>query len=111
MNYPEVKPAQSRNQSQWIVSDIKGIEHEDSMPPWQGEAGQMIVSFFPSGGSAQNQGFQNWKQMGIWYQGLTSGRRDTSPELREKVGLLRASPSTHPSEMKTLGDVPQREIR
>ncbi len=66
MNYPEAKPAQSGNQPQWIVSDIKGIKHEDSMPPWQGVAGQMIVSFFPPGGSAQNQGFQNWKQMGIW---------------------------------------------
>src|SRR6267378_1661849 len=81
MNYPEAKPAQSGNQSQWVVSDVQGIKHENNMPPWQGVAGQMIVSFFPPGGLAQNQGFQNWKQMGIWYQGLTSGRRDASPEV------------------------------
>ena len=111
MNYPEVKPAQSGNQSQWIVSDIKGIKHEDSMPPWQGVAGQMIVSFFPSGGSAQNQGFQNWKQMGIWYQGLTSGRRDASPELKQKAASLTASASTPSAKMKALGEFAQRDIR
>jgi Domain of Unknown Function with PDB structure (DUF3857)/Transglutaminase-like superfamily len=111
MNYPEVKPTQSGNQSQWIVSDIKGIKHEDSMPPWQGVAGQMIVSFFPPGSSAQNQGFQNWKQMGIWYQGLTSGRRDASPELKQKVASLTASASAPAAKMKALGEFAQRDIR
>jgi uncharacterized protein DUF3857/transglutaminase superfamily protein len=111
MNYPEVKPAQSGNQSQWMVSEVKGIKHEDSMPPWQGIAGQMIVSFFPPGGSAQNQGFQSWKQMGIWYQGLTSGRRDASPELKQKVASLTSSASTPLAKMKTLGEFAQRDIR
>jgi len=81
------------------------------MPPWQGVAGQMIVSFFPSGGSAQNQGFQNWKQMGIWYQGLTSGRRDASPELKQKAASLTASASTPSAKMKALGEFAQRDIR
>ncbi len=111
MNYPEAKPAQSGNQSQWVVSEVQGIKHENNMPPWQGVAGQMIVSFFPSGGSAQNQGFQNWKQMGIWYQGLTSGRRDASPELKQKVASLTSSTSTPLAKMKTLGDFAQRDIR
>jgi hypothetical protein len=111
MNYPEAKPAQSGNQSQWVVSEVKGIKHENNMPPWQGVAGQMIVSFFPPGGSAQNQGFQNWKQMGIWYQGLTSGRRDASPELKQKVASLTTSASTPLAKMKTLGDFAQRDIR
>jgi len=111
MNYPEAKPAQSVNQSQWVVSEVQGIKHENNMPPWQGVAGQMIVSFFPPGGLAQNQGFQNWKQMGIWYQGLTSGRRDASPELKQKVASLTTSASTPLAKMKTLGDFAQRDIR
>ena len=111
MNYPEAKPAQSVNQSQWVVSEVQGIKHENNMPPWQGVAGQMIVSFFPPGGLAQNQGFQNWKQMGIWYQGLTSGRRDASPELKQKVASLTSSTSTPLARMKTLGDFAQRDIR
>lgn len=111
MNYPEAKPAQSGNQSQWAVSEVKGIKHEGNMPPWQGVAGQMIVSFFPPGGSAQNQGFQNWKQMGIWYQGLTSGRRDASPELKQKVVSLTTSASTPLAKMKAVGEFAQRDIR
>ncbi len=111
MNYPEAKPAQSGNQSQWVVSEVKGIKHEDNMPPWQGVAGQMIVSFFPPGGSAQNQGFQNWKQMGTWYQGLTSGRRDASPELKQKVASLTSSAGTPLAKMKVIGDFAQRDIR
>jgi len=111
MNYPEAKPAQSGNQSQWVVSEVKGIKHEENMPPWQGVAGQMIVSFFPPGGAAQNQGFQNWKQMGTWYQGLTSGRRDASPELKQKVASLTSSAGTPLAKMKALGDFTQRDIR
>jgi len=104
MNYPESKPVQSGNQSQWVVTEVKGIKHEDNMPPWQGVAGQMIVSFFPPGGSAQNQGFQDWKQMGIWYRGLTSGRRDASPELKLKVASLTSSASAPLAKMRTLGN-------
>jgi len=111
LNYPEAKPAQSGNQSQWVVSEVKGIKHEDSMPPWQGVAGQMIVSFFPPGGSTQNQGFQSWKQMGIWYQGLTSGRRDASPELKQKVASITSSAGTPLAKMKALGEFAQRDIR
>jgi hypothetical protein len=111
MNYPEGKPGQSGNQAQWVVSEVKGIKHEDNMPPWQGVAGQLIVSFFPPGGSAQNQGFQDWKQMGTWYQGLTSGRRDASPEIKQKVASLTLSASTPLAKMKALGDFTQRDIR
>jgi len=111
MNYPEAKPAQSGNQSQWVVSEVKGIKREGNMPPWQGVAGQMIVSFFPPGGFAQNRGFQDWKQMGIWYQGLTNGRRDAPQELKQKVAALASSASTQLAKMKTLGEFAQRDIR
>src|SRR5580700_9308927 len=90
LNYPETKSAQTGSQAQWVVSDVKGIRHEDYMPPWPGVAGQMIVSFFPPGGSVQNKGFQNWQQMGVWYQGLISGRSDASPEVKQKVAALTA---------------------
>ncbi len=111
LNYTEAKPAQSGNQSQWVLNEVKALKHEDDMPPWQGVAGQMIVSFFPPGGSTQKQGFQNWKQMGIWYQGLTSGRREASPELRQKVASLTAATSTPLAKMRVLGEFAQRDVR
>lgn len=111
LNYAEGKPTQTGNQSQWMVSDVKEIKHEDEMPPWQGVAGQMIVSFIPPGGAGQKRGFQNWKEMGIWYQELTSGRRDASPELKQKAAALTSSMPTPLAKMKALGEFVQRDIR
>ena len=61
------------------------------MPPLRGLLGQMIVSFYPPGGPTLD-GFANWEQMGRWYQGLTNGRFDSSPEIKQKVNTLRAQP-------------------
>ena len=65
INYPEVKPTQSGNQSQWVVSDVKAIRHEAEMPPIEGVAGQMAVSFFPPGGASAS-GVSSWLEMGKW---------------------------------------------
>ncbi len=111
LNYPEAKASQTGNQAQWVVSDVKGIRHEDYMPPWPGVAGQMIVSFFPPGGSVQNKGFQNWQQMGIWYQALLSGRSDASPEIKQKVVALTGSAGTPLDKMKALAGFAQKDIR
>jgi hypothetical protein len=111
LNYPEVKVAQTGNQAQWVVSGVKEIKHEDDMPPWPGVAGQMVVTFFPPGGAAQNKAFQNWQQMGVWYQGLISGRQDASPELKQKAAALTASAGTPLEKMKAVGGFTQKDIR
>ena len=111
LNYPEAKTAQTGNQAQWVVSDVKGIRHEDDMPPWPGVAGQVIVSFYPPGGAAQNKAFQSWQQMGVWYQGLISGRQDASPEVKQKVAALTASAGTPLEKMKVVAGFAQKDIR
>ncbi len=73
MNFPEAKPTQAGNQVQWVVTEVKGMKHEDNMPPWQGVAGQMIVSFFPSGGSSQNRGLAGFAQLDIRYVAIELG--------------------------------------
>jgi len=110
MNYPEVKATQAGNQVQWIVSDVKGIRPEDDMPPWTGIAGLLVVSFVPPGGGA-NKGFQNWKEMGYWEAGLEEGRRDASPEIKQKVAALTASSSTQLGKMQALAKFVQGDIR
>ena len=91
LHYSETKPAPvGNNQWQWVVSDVKGIRKEDEMPPLEGVAGQMIVSFFPPGGVAVN-GFASWQQMGNWYRNLTSGRLDASADIKQRVAALTAS--------------------
>jgi Domain of Unknown Function with PDB structure (DUF3857) len=91
INYPEAKPTQGgNNQWEWVVSDVKAIRKEAEMPPIEGVAGQMIISFFPPGGASAN-GFSSWLGMGNWYRNLTNGRRDASPEITQQVATVTAS--------------------
>ena len=111
MNHGEVLPTPiGNNQWQWVVNNVDGIRHEDDMPPWKGIAGFMVVSFLPSAG-ASNKGFQSWKEMGNWEAGLEAGRRDASPEIKQKVATLTSSASTKLLKMQALAKFVQSDIR
>jgi hypothetical protein len=110
LNYPEVKAAVSGNQSQWTVSDVKEIRPEDEMPPIEGVAATMVVSFYPPGGSSLN-GFSSWKQMGMWYQNLTNGRTTASDEVKQKVSVLTTGSASSLAKMKAIAEFLQKDIR
>jgi hypothetical protein len=111
VNYPEVKPVAGANgMQQWVVSDVKGVRHEEEMPPLQGVAGQMLVVFYPPGGPSAK-GFTNWQQMGNWYLNLTSGRRDASPKIKQEVATLTASHGKQLEKMQALAQFVQHDIR
>ena len=111
LNYPEVKPVQTGNgPSQWVVSDVKAIREEVDMPPVDGIAGQMIVSFLPPGGPALN-GFANWQQMGDWYQNLTGGKTDASADIKQKAAALTAGMPAQWDKVRALARFVQHEIR
>src|SRR3954465_4059969 len=111
LNHVEVKPTQTgSNQWQWTVNDEKGIREEPEMPPMHGVAGKMIVYLLPPGG-AGNRGFANWKEMGNWYQNLTTGRRDATPEIKQKDAELTAGAPTQLERMRALARFVQHEIR
>ncbi len=111
LNYPEVKPTPAGSNSwQWAVSDIKGIRHEPHMPPFQGVAGQMVVSFFTSGAPPLN-GFTDWGGMGKWYSALVGGRVDASAEIKQQVNTLTASKTTPLQKMQAIAGFVQHDIR
>ena len=111
INSSEVKPTQiGNNQWEWVVSDVKAIRKEEEMPPIEGVAGQMIVSFFPQGGASAN-GFTSWREMGNWYRNLTNGRRDASAEITQQVASITASAKTPLERMKALAQFVQHNIR
>ncbi len=111
INYSESNPTQGgSNQWDWTVSDVKAIRQEAEMPPIDGVAGQMVVSFYPQGGAANN-GINSWQQMGNWYLKLTTGRRDASPEITQQVASLTTSASTQLEKMKALAQFVQHDIR
>src|SRR5581483_2224262 len=72
--------------------------------------GQMLLSFYPPGGAAAN-GFTNWEQMGRWYANLTSGRRDPSNEIKQKVAELTASAPNQLDKMRAIARFMQQDIR
>lgn len=110
LNYAESQPAQSGNQAQWVVNDVKGMRREDEMPPMSGVAGQMVVSFFPPSGATAN-GFSNWQQMGTWYENLTRGRMDASAEIKQKVTEITSSKATQLDKMRAIAEFVQHDIR
>lgn len=111
-NYAESKPTSTgNNQWQWSVSDVKGLRPEDKMPPWPGVAGLMIVNFFPGSAAGSDRSFQGWQQMGNWYLGLTRGRRDATPEIKQKVLALTASAHSPLEKMQAIAQFLQRDVR
>ena len=109
INHPEQAPVTGGNRSLWAVSDVKPIAIEGQMPPWQGIAGRMWISFVPPAGLAP--GPQTWQQIGGWYLDLTKGRRDASPEIRQKVAELSAATPQVVDRMRSLAAFVQSEVR
>ena len=110
LNYPEVKATETGSQLQWAVSDLKAIRPEEDMPPIQGLAGLMVVSYFPQGYTG-NKSLTNWKQMGSWYVDLANGRSDASPEIKQKVAAMTASSPTQLAKMRAIAQYVQHDIR
>ncbi len=112
LNYPEAKPVSiGMNQWQWVLTDIKAIKTEESMPPWRAVAGQMYISLFPPSGKAQQRGFDNWAELGKWYTGLLKDRDNASPEMKQKVATLTASSTATLDKMRVLAKFVQTDIR
>lgn len=110
LNYPEVKAHDAGNGLwQWTVADVKEIRAERDMPPWQGIAGQMILTLFPPGGAKR--GNPDWDDLGQWFLHLTSDRTEASPEIKQEVSTLTASASTPLARMRALAQFVQQNIR
>ena len=110
--HPEVKPDERNgNALYWTVGDIPGIRNEPDMPPWQGLAGQMIVSFFPSGGTSQKNEFSSWDGMGGWYANLVSARMDASDAIKKQVSSLVAGNTATLPKIQAIAGFVQHDIR
>ena len=112
LSHAEVKPDEKGgNVLQWAVSDVRGIRPEPDMPPLKGVAGQMIVSFFPSGGTSNKSEFARWEDMGNWYGNLVSTRMEASEPIKEKVKALTEGKTTTLAKMQAVAYFLQHDIR
>lgn len=110
LNHPDVQPvAAGSNSWQWAVTDIKGIRTEPLMPAEVGIQGQMILTFFASGGSVRNV-TADWNAMGKWYLDLVGERVEASPAIKEEVATLTASKTTL-QKMQAIANFVQHDVR
>jgi len=110
LNHAEERPTEAAaGQWHWSINDVRGIRVERDMPPWRGIAGSMVVALVPPSG--QDPGIQSWRELGAWYLGLTRGRRDASPEIKQKVADLTAAVPTMLGKMQALANFVQNDIR
>jgi uncharacterized protein DUF3857/transglutaminase superfamily protein len=111
-SYPDVRPVvDGGNLLQWTVSDVKGLRHEPDMPPLNGVAGQMIVSFLPPGGTSHKSEFANWERMGQWYGSLVSGRMEASEPIKQEVNALVTGKTGQLQKMQVIAQFVQHDIR
>jgi Domain of Unknown Function with PDB structure (DUF3857)/Transglutaminase-like superfamily len=111
LNHAEIRPTEAGNNTwRWTVTDVKEIRKEPFMPPLEGVAGQMVVSFFTSGHLAPNTN-ADWAEMGKWYFNLVGERVDTSPEIKQQVAALTASKVSQLEKMQAIANFVQHDIR
>lgn len=111
-NYAEQKPSDSRtNQFTWELHDIPAVEIEPEMPPWGAVAGWVGVKYFPHDPAMRARSSGSWKDVGLWYDGLTQSSRIVTPEIKQKVAELTAGLSDPLEKIRALTQYMQRNIR
>jgi hypothetical protein len=111
-NHADVKPQESgSNQSVWEVADSPAIEVEPDMPPRNAVAGEMLVKYFPRDPAMRQKTSGSWKDIGTWYNGLTTVSRAPTPQIQQKVAELTAGLTDPLVKMKALADYTQQKIR
>ena len=112
VNHPEVaaRPAE-KNRSLWELENIAAIETEPAMPDWRTVASRLLVGFYPRREDLRDQAHHSWSDVGRWYGDLTRGRRDATPEIREKVAELTQAGPTSLDNIKALASFVQQDIR
>ena len=110
--HPEVKPADAGgNTWTWELKEIPGIEREPHMPSWLALAGRMEIAYY---GEVRGQAVKNshsWKEIGSWYDNLTNGRRQASPEIHQRTVQLTSGKTSFSDKVIAVASFLQTDIR
>src|SRR5690242_9701172 len=111
-NYPKQKPQTvGANQSAWELTDLPAVEEEPEMPPQGTIEGHLGVKYFPPNGSQDTRITASWKNIGLWYYGLTQASLTSSPQIKQEVAALTAGAPNPVGKIKALTEYMQRQIR
>jgi len=112
MNYSEQKStAVGEDTWVWELQNLPAIEAEPSMPPWKAVAGWLAVTYYPREQSQRAKSHASWAELGAWYSQMAAGRRDPSPELKQKVTELTAAAPGTLEKVRALAAFAQRDVR
>ena len=111
-NHADIKPQENgANQVVWETTDSPAIEVEPDMPAWNSVAAEMLVKYFPRDPAMRSKTSGSWKEIGNWYNTLTTTSRDATPQIQQKVAELTAGMTDPLEKMKVLADYTQQKIR
>jgi Domain of Unknown Function with PDB structure (DUF3857)/Transglutaminase-like superfamily len=111
-NYPEQKSqSPTPNQFVWEVKDLPGVEIEPDMPAWETVAGWAGLKYFPRDPAMRPKTNGTWKEMGLWYLGLTQSSRVASPQIKQKVADLTSGITDPLQKLRILTEYMQANIR
>ncbi|HJX83432.1 MAG TPA: DUF3857 domain-containing protein, partial [Candidatus Angelobacter sp.] len=86
IHHPKQDPVEQGGGYVWELADVPRVETEYGEPPYLALAGTMIVTFFSE--KIKSQAFKSWNDVGLWESQVTSGTREPSEALRQKVQEL-----------------------
>ena len=95
----------------WELENISAVEEEQDMPAWQAVAGRLSVSYTAPDRGRQAASFDSWDDVGRWVSDLSSDRRRSSPEIRQKALELTARASTWLDKVRALATFVQNDVR
>ena len=109
-NHAALDP-QSQGQGQWLwqLENLPGIESAPLMPPWPAIAGWLSVHYYPGQNAQGTAG--SWQQIAAWYSQISAGRRQSTPEIQQKVRQLAASATTRLDKIQALTTFVQHDVR
>jgi transglutaminase-like putative cysteine protease len=93
----------------WTVRDVPAIEHEAMMPHFLALSGRMEIAYFGPGDGVPRSG--SWNALGIWYGGLTAGRRNPTQEISDRAHQLTMGKPSFDEKIKVLAAFLQSEVR
>jgi Domain of Unknown Function with PDB structure (DUF3857)/Transglutaminase-like superfamily len=109
--FASVKPTEvGANQLRWELRNIPGLDLENlhATPSWYALAARMSVKW---GDSAIQGTDAQWRQLGLWEQGLEEHRPDPTPEIASKARELTAGSTDLYSKLSHITEYIQNNIR
>ena len=109
INHPAIAPNEEQGALVWQTTDLPRIEREPNEPPPQALAGMMVVTFLSDKAPAKT--YKDWKEFGGWYTDLSSGMRNPTPAVQQKVEELAPSSWPMAQRIRALANFAQRDVR